>query len=384
MAAYHQMGHDSWNLVADGNLGPFGGLILSPVNNTPGETAERLQKLGLQLQMLEVILDPQLYKPQSERGCLTEWGHFPTDMDTADMSSTDWWAGICAASVKAALDLKVNAVCSPVDVPKQFDDDYFSSIVERGDATEAAADGSGISTLMTCIVSLAQLTKKGQALHIASILTRSRCRRAYLVLHDDLSPKSQRKDHEGLIGAMQLIHALQKADMEVMVPFSGIDMALWKAAGAAHVATGKFFNLRRFTKGRWDDPVSGGLVVPYWTEFGMFTWLRELDARLLNTKDMLDKSTAALNPYSMEIMKVLQADEKNEKWVGLSWRQYLYEFSLREQLYASLPEQVETDLVQADKRWGNLEAEGVLLFERENDGSWIRPWINAVRQWKKW
>ena len=60
MSAYHQMGHDSWNIVAEADM--YGGLILSPVNDTPARTKERLEALIEQKPKLDVILDPQLYK----------------------------------------------------------------------------------------------------------------------------------------------------------------------------------------------------------------------------------------------------------------------------------------------------------------------------------
>jgi hypothetical protein len=160
-------------------------------------------------------------------------------------------------------------------------------------------------------------------------------------------------------------------------------MCLWKRAGASHVATGKFFNLRRFTPGRWEEAVPGGQVVPYWTEFGLFTWLRELDVRLLDRDGKLDRATAAGNPYSMEILDLLARDEKNDKWIGLSWRQYLFEFARREVTYSKNPGQVHADLVQADERWTSLQAAELLLYDRENDGTWIRPWLNAATLWQK-
>jgi hypothetical protein len=44
-------------------------------------------------------------------------------------------------------------------------------------------------------------------------------------------------------------------------------MILWKAAGATNCATGKFFNLRRFTISRFEEPdSSGGGQLGYWFE----------------------------------------------------------------------------------------------------------------------
>ena len=37
MGAYHQMGHDSWNLVGEDELADFSGIVLSPVNDSEAQ-----------------------------------------------------------------------------------------------------------------------------------------------------------------------------------------------------------------------------------------------------------------------------------------------------------------------------------------------------------
>lgn len=385
MAAYHQMGNDSWNLVADGNLGPFEGIVLSPVNDALEETRSRLQGLGLQRQLLEVIFDPQLYKPQSDRGQLMQWSHYPKDIDSADVSSRTWWDAIARASVEAAVAAGANAVCSPASLPKAAaDDEYYQFLVERADATHTASKAANLSDLMTCIVSTGELAKPDRALHVASILTRSKCRRAYVIFNDAMPPKAQYRDHGNVVGAMSFIGLLEAAGMDVLVACSGMDMALWKRAGASKVATGKFFNLRRFTPGRWEDPSPGGAAVPHWTEFGLFTWLRDLDTRLLRSEGLLDTAAPSSNPYSRAILAMIDGEGENpDKWLSLSWRQYLYEFSRKEAQYHGDPSLVEKELLEADQCWGKINEKELLLYERDNDGGWVRPWSNAVRLWKR-
>src|SRR3974377_638269 len=90
MPAYHQMGHDSENLLWTEELSSFGGAILSPVNY--GQTKVMSQIEGARdRDGVETIFDPQLYVPNSDRGCLREWPHFPDDFDTADPSADSWW-----------------------------------------------------------------------------------------------------------------------------------------------------------------------------------------------------------------------------------------------------------------------------------------------------
>ncbi len=61
MGAYHQMGHDSENIVRD--VGGYDGAVLSPVN----ETKDRVRRLLEEHSSsgLEFIFDPQLYFPKN-------------------------------------------------------------------------------------------------------------------------------------------------------------------------------------------------------------------------------------------------------------------------------------------------------------------------------
>jgi hypothetical protein len=201
----------------------------------------------------------------------------------------------------------------------------------------------------------------------------------YLVLHDDLAPRKQRTDYKSLAGAITLIRLLRGAGVEVLVGFSGLDMILWKAAGAANVATGKFFNLRRFDPTRWDAESEGGRILPYWTEQSLITWLREEDLKLLLDKKLIDRAVAAENPYGAQILELLD-NGAGAAWVGLGWRQYLYWFQQCESDISKTSSIAEALLLNADERWAAVERSGVLLFDRDNDGSWIRPWINAIRE----
>jgi hypothetical protein len=222
-----------------------------------------------------------------------------------------------------------------------------------------------------------ELAKRGTAERIASILTRSQISRVYLVLLDEVTPRAQRVDAEALAGAMSLIRTLETAGSRVLLAFSGLDMLLWKSAGATDVATGKFFNLRRFVPGRWEDPAEGGRVLPYWTDDEFITWFREEDLRLLLRLGLLDGSRASANPYSRGILTILD-NRAGEPWVRLGWRQYMYWFAQQEAEIASGNLSVNTVLERADQRWLDLERSRGRLFERPNNGEWIRSWLNAL------
>jgi hypothetical protein len=250
-------------------------------------------------------------------------------------------------------------------------------VVECAETLREILDGRKASALVTAIVHVPELAQRGTAERIASILTRSRISRVYLVLLDDAAPRAQRIDAEALAGVMSLIRTLEGAGSRVLLAFSGLDMLLWKFAGATDVATGKFFNLRRFIPGRWDEPAEGGRVLPYWTDDEFITWFREEDVRLLLRLGLLDRTRASANPYSQGILTLLDG-RGGEPWVRLGWRQYMYWFAQREAEIGSGKVAVRDMLEHADQLWLDLEKRRVRLFERPNNGDWIRAWLNAL------
>jgi hypothetical protein len=376
MPAYHQMGHDSWNLVADTELGSFGGIVLSPVNNGPADTATKVAALGQKRDQLDIVLDPQFYKPKSDRGTLPEWAHITNNFETADLGDEKWWAQRCQLLVQEAARVGATSIASPAILPRSFDSDYYGWVVNCCDMLHGILDPKKIATLVTALVHLPEIGKPGAAERIASILTRTRATRVYLVLCDDVAPRAQRMDSEALAGAISLIRMLEAAGSHVLVACTGLDMLLWKFAGATHVATGKFFNLRRFVPGRWDDPEEKGRVVPYWTDDDLVTWLREDEVRLLLRLGFVDPTRASANPFSREILALLDR-RKEEAWLRLGWLQYLYWFSQREADVAAGRVDVRDMLRHADTRWAELERRKVYLFDRANNGEWVRAWLNA-------
>ena len=141
MPSYHQMGHDSWNLVSEEALGKFRGLVLSPVNDSPEEVARRLPDLGTRRNHLEIILDPQFYKPKSDRGSLPEWAHVDSDFNTADLGNMTWWAERCRALVEQGERIGVSAIASPAAIPRAFDDAYYGWVVECAETLQTSLEG---------------------------------------------------------------------------------------------------------------------------------------------------------------------------------------------------------------------------------------------------
>jgi hypothetical protein len=248
--------------------------------------------------------------------------------------------------VAVAEQLHVRSICSPAILPRVHDIQYYEWTINCADQLANAVGGRSISVLLTAVVSFRDLAAPGASDRITSVLTRSPLERVYLIFYDDLTARQQWTDTEALTGSMMLIRSLEQAGTEVLVGYSGFDMMLWKYAGANAVATGKFFNLRRFGPERWDETQSEGRVVEYWTEPGLITWLRENDVNLLRRRNP-ELITTDRNPFSPEILLAL-ADNPRSPWRALSWRQYLWWFSNLEAELSQQPEVAVDMLRRAD------------------------------------
>lgn len=379
MSAYHQMGHDSWNLVGEASLQNFKGVILSPVNDSPAAMTQKLQQLRQSCERLEVILDPQFYEPRIARGHLGTWPYFSEDVDTVNLGDQQWWRERINSLVSIAADIGANAICSPAIMPRIHDDNYYSWAVECANSAYEQASQAKLDVLLTALVRLPELAKAGRPQTIATILTATKISRVYLVFSDDLTPRTQRTDVEGLAGAISLIKLLEEAGTKVLVAFTGLDMLLWKAAGASDVASGKFFNLRRFVPGRFeDDGQDGGRVVPYLTDGRLITWLREDDVKLLDRNNLIDRDEISSNPYSQKIFEILD-EGAGAAWVGHAWRQYLYWFQETEAAISGNVNAIKALLRNSDSLWGTIDSSEIYMYDRQNTGAWIRSWLNAIQ-----
>lgn len=376
MPAYHQMGHDSINLVLEDHLrSVFHGAILSPVNASEAVTSLQIGRCR-ELSPFEIIFDPQLYFPRSERGQLSEWAYFPRDVDTANLAAERWWQGLLVGVSETCRRLEVDACCSPSIVPNAFTDDYFQQQVAYGNRFAEMLHDNGIGTLQTAVVSIAELAIAARPLEIASILSQSDVDRIYLILASDVQPRREFADADAVKGALVLVRALESAGMRVLVGFSSTDMLLWKAAGAHSCATGKFFNLRRFTRARFEEPSQGGGQLPYWIEESLVAFLREADLRRVEAAGYVSDASRS-NPYGAEVLNQL-THRPGTAWLGLGWRQFMYWFADVEARISDGRLVVRDLLRQADANWRDLEERDVLMDEVQNDGRWVRRWRQAL------
>jgi hypothetical protein len=322
MPAFHQIGHDSKNLLFDDGLNRFGGAILSPLNYKPEEVAEQLSQLKDKEGFI-TLLDPHLYRPQSERMCLPFWDYYPKDVETADFTSS-WWAGIVNKLAETAIKLRPTAVASPAIVPKTFPDDFYLELVENGNRLESELRNTTVRPTQTIVASLVELTAPARAMAIASMMSKSRVEDCLLVLIGDTDPRRELADPEELKGAMKLIAALEHGGQRLTVSCCSSEMILWKAAGATNCATGKFFNLRRFTISRFDEPdSSGGGQLGYWFEEALLGFLRQSDLLRVNSQKLLSDASGS-NPFSQQILDKIPAQKA---WVALGWRHFMYWFA---------------------------------------------------------
>ena len=181
---------------------------------------------------------------------------------------------------------------------------------------------------------------------------------------------------EQLKGAMKLIALLETARMPVIVGFCSSDLVLWKAAGASHCATGKFFNLRRFTRARFDEPLQGGGQLPYWFEESLLAFVRESDILRIRPRGLIAQ-TLANNPFAVDIVRRLD-DGQGVAWIALGWREYLYWFADFETRSTAGRLSITQVLRTAETNWRDLNDNDVLMEEVRNDGAWLRPWRRAV------
>lgn len=380
MASYHQMGHDSENLLLADGLGAYRGATLSPVNYSREKVAAQIE-WARGIADFRTVFDPQMYVPNSERGRLREWSYFPEDVDTADLASDTWWGSLLDSLVETCLAIRPAAVCSPAILPNTYPDEYFARMVTIGDQLCTLLAGSDILPMQTAVVGMPELTGPGRPMIVASILSRARTSHVYLVFVSQMEPRRELGEVEAIKGAMQLIAALRAAGMEVTVGFSSSDLLLWKAAGASHCATGKFFNLRRFTKTRFEEPGGqGGGQLPYWFEESLIAFLRQSDVQRIVPMNLPQLGDTP-NPFGAQILDQLGTDP-GRAWLALAWRQFMFWFADVESRLEN-GEATSTALLRnADQNWRQLDDIDFLMEERRNDGTWIRAWRRAISEFR--
>jgi hypothetical protein len=384
MAAYLQMGDNTENLVGELDLDEFIGVVLSPVNRKPSELQQDIITF-LKKRDFDIIIDPQLYVPGSQRGCLSDQPYFPSDIDTADAASDVWWTGLCDKLESYVLSLGVNAVASPAVLPNVWSSEYYSRCADTARYLRELLP-TDLRVLTTVMVDFKQLGDLNIGLRIGSIVSDTETDGYYLVIVSDIEPRRELTGEKELSGVMSLIRQLENTGRPVLVSHCSADMVLFKAAGATHCATGKYFNLRRFTRSRYDDETEpGGKLIAYWFEQGLLAFLRGADllrildagfGRMIGVGD-------SRNQWSQTIQDQFASDPE-KAWVKYGWRQYLSWFGKAElKLSTTAPGTlVQAWLVIAEQNWLDLEDAGVFSDEPRNQGQWVRSWRQAFSKFR--
>ena len=121
--------------------------------------------------------------------------------------------------------------------------------------------------------------------------------------------------------------------------------------------------------------------MPYFTDGSLVTWLREPDLKILEGKGVFDRATAAPDQYSKTILEIVDSGEE-KAWVAIGWRQYLAWFARVEAEISANQSVAKAILKHADALWSKVEQDEIYLYDRSNNGSWIRPWLNALSKIK--
>lgn len=384
MSVYHQMGDKSRNLLDLPDLGAFKGAILSPVNETLESAERHISETKDSRENFEMILDPQLFVPASTRGSLPGWPYYPSDIETADQATLGWWKGLNSNVAATCSKLGVDAVCSPAVFPKEFSDDYYSLMAKVAD--DLVTKLPSTTVLQTVLVNLPAMANESRPLEIASIVSDSNVKSVYLLLSGAPNPRRELSDVDELSGVMKCIHALEGSGIRVLVGSCSSDLILWKAAGATHCSTGKHFKLRRFTLARWEEAgESGGGQLAYWFEQNLLAFLRQGD--VLGVRELgLLSSQSMDNPFGQQILQELDDARSGGRppnaWIALGWRHYLYQFADLEGRLARGVTSARELLRNADQNWTTLDKNNFFLEERQNDGAWIRSWLNSIRKFE--
>ncbi|TGK08999.1 hypothetical protein EHO60_13320 [Leptospira fletcheri] len=385
MKAFLQMGHHSENLVGEKGLSEFSGIILSPVNRLPdqlaSDTADYIKK------GYSVLLDPQLYFPATERQKLTEQPYFPDDMDTSDLSSLKWWKNLSDKLSSFCIEIGIKKTATPAPLTRNSSNDEYYSLISNIGAS-ILEKSKGVEVYQTVIVHLPTIDNIERIYRIASLVSNSDYKGYYLVFLWDKDPRNEIDNETMLFYAMELIYSLANLEKEIIVSHSGTEMPLYIVAGASSCASGKFFNLRRFTSSRYEEPTeqSGGGQLPYWFEQGYMAFLRQTDYFRIKTSKLSSilGTGYSSNLWSKIIEEQLVTDPE-KAWLSHSWRHYLSWFSETHKYLKEIsnPGIVLSDWLKlAESNWEALESEDILMDEKKNDGRWLRPWRQALGKFK--
>ena len=200
--------------------------------------------------------------------------------------------------IKQCDSFKPNIICSPAPFARtNFSNEYYELSILIGDRLNSELENiNWVTPMQTVIARLPELSDTNRVLEIASLLSRASTKELFILFTCEIEPRREITPGDDIKGGMLLINLLKNAGYTISVGMCNTEFVLWKAAGATSCATGKFFNLRRFTQSRWDESLEGGGQVPYWFEENIMAFIREGDLVRINNLGLLSDSSMN-NPY---------------------------------------------------------------------------------------
>lgn len=379
------MGHNTENLVGEADLNLFKGIILSPLNRSPLELHKNIisfRKKG----NYDIVFDPQLYFPRANKGLLKEHPYFPKDFETADYSSLSWWIQLISNLIPYINVLDVDSVCSPIVYAKSWKEDYYKLSVEIKDHlfTVLKKISPNKKCFLTIVINVNDLSDPEKIMKTATIVSSTNSDGFYVVFVNDLLPRREIKNTDDLLGMMKFISELKHTGKPIIVTHTASDMILYKYAGADHCATGKYFNLRRFSQSRFNETGEGGNQLPYWFEPNLLGFIRETDlVRILKEKPEIITSVDFKNKWSSIILNNISLTQPTS-WIKYGWRQYLSVFGQIEQKIDFDRNFTELLLHNARNNWSTLNSKNIFMDEKNNDGSWAESWLGVIQEFKKY
>ena len=380
MGNFLQTGHQSWGYINAEGLDTFDGVVLSPVNDKPGDVKHRVAALRKSNPSVEVIFDPQIYNPLGKKGKLTEWNYYSDDIGTIDHSNLSWWIKKSQAIAADAASVHATTMCVPAYIPRVLDTEYYKSIVELGDEVNALAQSNGLDTALTVIVPLSQFHSIEKTFEIASVVSSSSCERIYLNFLDEKTLGRQPlHDQSALASAIHLVRLLS-SNQRVHVGCVGQELMLWLASGATDLSTGNYINLRRFTPSRWEEEdESAKRNNSYWCDDRLLTLLRDADVLRLDRAGWYGADAFHGNEFSEKIISILRGGS-GDAWQKLSWLQYMKWFSNVTARVKSAND-AEKILLDSLDAWKFVEQQRILFFDSYNRDL-VHPisWLNALNE----
>ncbi|WP_265595417.1 hypothetical protein [Verrucomicrobium sp. BvORR106] len=380
-----QMGANTAGLVSEEGLDGYSGVILSPVNQSQADLRDHVSKF-YDKGVADIRLDPQLYSPKAAYRHLPTHDYFPSDIESQEISTTSWWKKLGKQVANyAAMEIGCTSVCSPAILPKKWTDDYYLRCFEGYESLTDSLSTTKLKSILTVCVGYEQLSTADDALRIGSLVAQTKAENCYLVIVSDVEPRREFSSVESLSAILALIYLLEKMSCKVTVSHCGSDMMLFKSAQATNCATGKWWNLRRFAKSRFEESDDEGRQIAYWFEHKLAASIRTADILLLQRDSPKSfGSDLSVNSFGNAILSQFQSEPANP-WIGLGWRQYLRWFYDTESTLNS-PESLEIVrgwLKDAEQEWEHMEDKDVILEESRNDGRWIRAWRKALSEFTK-